>query len=110
MKSKMTAQELSTLMINKITFITTDKQGKEKKWTTSPDVDHSSLCDGWDVEDFERDHEQAPRISKTENFSAPLALARGQRLQAASLKLQATSRKLDKTELQCYRNIQEKEL
>ena len=54
---KMTTQELSTLMIDKITFITTDKQGKEKKWTTSPDVDHSSLCDGWDVEDFERDHE-----------------------------------------------------
>ena len=55
--SKMTTQELSTLMIDKITFITTDKQGKEKKWTTSPDVDHSSMCDGWDVEDFERDHE-----------------------------------------------------
>ena len=55
--SKMTTQELSTLMIDKITFITTDKQGKEKKWTTSPDVDQSSLCDGWDVEDFERDHE-----------------------------------------------------
>jgi hypothetical protein len=35
----------------------TDKQGKEKKWTTSPDVDHSSLCDGWDVEDFERESE-----------------------------------------------------
>ena len=29
--SKMTTQELSTLMIDKITFITTDKQGKEKK-------------------------------------------------------------------------------
>ena len=33
-------------------------EGKEKKWTTSPDVDHSSLCDGWDVEDFERDNEE----------------------------------------------------
>ena len=54
----MTTQELSTLMIDKITFITTDKQAKEKKWTTSPDVDHSSLCDGWDVEDFERDNEE----------------------------------------------------
>ena len=52
---KMTTQELSTLMIDKITFITTDKQGKETTWTTSPDVDHSSLCDGWDVEDFEQD-------------------------------------------------------
>ena len=50
---KMTTQELSTLMINKITFITTDKQGKETTWITSPDVDHSSLCDGWDVENFE---------------------------------------------------------
>ncbi len=52
---KMTTQELSTLMIDKITFITVDKQGKEKKWTTSPKVDHSSLCDGWDVEDFEQE-------------------------------------------------------
>ena len=49
----MTKQELSTLMIDKITFITTDKKDKETTWTTSPDVDHSSLCDGWDVEDFE---------------------------------------------------------
>ena len=99
--SKMTTQELSTLMIDKITFITTDKQGKEKKWTTSPDVDHSSLCDGWDVEDFERDHEQAPRISKAKNFSAALALVRSARtkLQAPSGKLQAPSCKLDKTEL-----------
>ena len=55
--SKMTAQELSTLMIDKITFITTDPKGKETIWRTSPDVDHSSLCDGWDVEDFERDDE-----------------------------------------------------
>ena len=95
---KMTNQELSTLMIDKITFITTDKQGKEKKWTTSPDVDHSSLCDGWDVEDFERDHEQAPRISKAKNFSAALALVTRSRpeLQATSRKLQASSRKLDK--------------
>ena len=50
---KMTTQELSTLMIDKITFITTDLNGKETTWTTSPDVDHSSFCDGWDVEDFE---------------------------------------------------------
>ena len=55
MKSKMTAQELSTLMIDKITFITTDKQGRETTWTTSPEVDHSSFCDGWDIEDFEQD-------------------------------------------------------
>ena len=33
MKIKMTTQELSTLMIDKITFIPTDKKGKEKKWT-----------------------------------------------------------------------------
>ena len=52
---KMTTQELSTLMIDKITFITTDKQGRETTWTTSPEVDHSSLCDGWDIEDFEQD-------------------------------------------------------
>ena len=57
MKSKMTTQELSTLMIDKITFITTDLKGKETTWRTSPDVDHSSLCDGWDVEDFERESE-----------------------------------------------------
>ena len=54
---KMTKQELSTLMIDKITFITTDPKGRETTWRTSPDVDHSSLCDGWDIEDFERDDE-----------------------------------------------------
>jgi len=53
---KMTTQELSTLMIDKITFITTDLNGKETTWTTSPDVDHSSLCDGWDVGDFEYEY------------------------------------------------------
>ena len=52
MKSKMTTQELSTLMIDKITFITTDPKGRETTWRTSPDVDHSSLCDGWDVEEW----------------------------------------------------------
>ena len=31
---KMTTQELSTLMVDKITFITTDKNGKETDWTT----------------------------------------------------------------------------
>ena len=97
--SKMTTQELSTLMIDKITFITTDKQGKEKKWTTSPDVDHSSLCDGWDVEDFERDHEQTTRASNGPRLPAALAMAAGQRLQEGSRKLQATSRKLDKIKL-----------
>ena len=51
----MTTQELSTLMIDKITFITVDKQGKEKKSTTAPQLDHSSFCDGWDVEDFEQE-------------------------------------------------------
>ena len=93
----MTDQELSTLMIDKITFITTDKQGKEKKWTTSPDVDHSSLCDGWDVEDFERDHEQAPRITNGQGLPWPCALAKGSgpELQGASDKLQVSSRKLD---------------
>ena len=50
---KMTTQELSTLMVDKISFITTAKCSKEPHWTTSPDVDHSSLCEGWDVEDFE---------------------------------------------------------
>ena len=97
----MTDQELSTLMIDKITFITTDKQGKEKKWTTSPDVDHSSLCDGWDVEDFERDHEQAPRITNGQGLPWPCALAHGSgtELQATSHKLQASSRKLDKIKL-----------
>jgi len=36
---------------------------------------------------------------ETKNFDKPLALVRGQRLQAASDKLQATSLKLDKIKL-----------
>ena len=54
-KRKMTKKELSTLMIDKITFITTDKKGKETTWRTTSDVDHSYLCDGWDIENFEED-------------------------------------------------------
>ena len=54
-KRKMTKKELSTLMIYKITFITTDKKGKETTWRTTPDVDHSYLCHGWDIENFEED-------------------------------------------------------
>jgi hypothetical protein len=48
MKRKMTKEELST-------FITTDKKGKETIWRTTSDVDHSYLCDGWDIENFEED-------------------------------------------------------
>ena len=55
MKRKMTEEELSTLMIDKITVITTDKKGKETIWRTTSDVDHSYLCDGWDIENFEEE-------------------------------------------------------
>ena len=55
MKRKMTEEELSTLMIYKITVITTDKKGKETIWRTTSDVDHSYLNDGWDIENFEED-------------------------------------------------------
>ena len=55
MKRKKTKEELSTLMIDKITVITTDKKGKETIWRTTSDVDHSYLCDGWDIENFEED-------------------------------------------------------
>ena len=54
-KMKMTEQELQTLMVDKITFQTEDKKGNIKIWRTTNDVDHSSLCDGWDVENFEED-------------------------------------------------------
>ena len=40
--------------------------------------------------------EQEPRITEPENINKPLALARGQWLQGSSVKLQATSSKLDK--------------
>ena len=32
-----------------------DKKGKETIWRTTSDVDHSFLCDGWNIEDFEED-------------------------------------------------------
>ena len=54
-KRKMTEEELSTLMIYKVTVITTDKKGKETIWRTTSDVDHSYLNDGWDIENFEED-------------------------------------------------------
>ena len=49
----MTEEELSTLMVYKVTVITTDKNGKETIWRTTSDVDHSFLSDGWNIEDFE---------------------------------------------------------
>ena len=55
MKRKMTKAELSNLIVDKLTFITTDKEGKETIWRTTSDVDHSFLCDGWNTEDFEED-------------------------------------------------------
>ena len=55
MKRKMTEEELSNLIVDKLTFITTDKKGKETIWRTTSDVDHSFLCDGWNIEDFEED-------------------------------------------------------
>jgi len=42
---------------------------------------------------------QERNYDETKNFDKPLALASGQRLQAASDKLQASSSKLDKKEL-----------
>ena len=51
----MTKAELSNLIVDKLTFITTDKEGKETMWRTTSDVDHSFLCDGWNTEDFEED-------------------------------------------------------
>ena len=52
---KLTKEELSTLMIDKISVITTDEKGKETIWRTTSDVDHSYLNDGWDIENFEED-------------------------------------------------------
>ena len=44
--------ELDTLSLWDITFRTTDEQGKERFWTTTNRVDHSSLCDSWKTQDF----------------------------------------------------------
>ena len=55
MKRKMTEEELSNLIVDKLTFITTDKKGKETIWRTTSDVDHSYLNDGWDIENFEEE-------------------------------------------------------
>ena len=32
-----------------------NEKGKETIWRTTSDVDHSFLCDGWNIEDFEED-------------------------------------------------------
>jgi hypothetical protein len=55
MKKAMTKEELASLLVDKLTFITIDKKGNEKIWRTTSDVDHSFLCDGWNIEDFEED-------------------------------------------------------
>ena len=54
-KKTMTKEELESLLVDKLTFITIDKKGNEKIWRTTSDVDHSFLCDGWNIEDFEED-------------------------------------------------------
>ena len=55
MKRKMTEEELSTILVDKLTFITTDKKGKETTWRTTWQVAHSSWCDNLSVNDFEED-------------------------------------------------------
>ena len=76
-----------------------------KRW--DPDqhdgpAEFKAICDLIEEKGYYKKDEQAPGLPETKNFSLPLALARGQRLQATSGKLQASSRKLDKTKLQCY--------
>jgi len=60
-----------------------------------PPLEHRQSGVGWSIE---RNYEQ------TKNFNKSLALVAGPgpKLQAASVKLQASSSKLDKTKLQCY--------
>jgi len=58
----------------------------------------------------ERNYETKRWKRVQQNFSKPLAMARGQRLQATSLKLQAPSRKLDKGPVLCYRIFKEKKV
>ena len=62
-----------------------------------------------------QDMERMKKLNDQKNFQSSdfnksLALARGQWLQASSRKLQASSLKLDKTLVWCYRRIKEKEL
>ena len=88
------------LQVHTLHYTLVDEEGNDNGKVYEYDGDHSLFCDGIDFNDLKGiKDEQAPRISKTENFSATLALARSQRLQATSGKLQAPSRKLDKTEL-----------
>ena len=57
-----------------------------------------------------QDMDRMKKINEQKNFqpsdfNKSLALARGQRIQEGSLKLQATSGKLDKTTLQDYKGL-----
>ena len=65
----MTEEELSNLIVDKLTFITTDKKGKETTWRTTPDVDHSYLCDGWDIENFNMSDEKEETLKPIGIFS-----------------------------------------
>ena len=35
-----------------IIFYTVDEEGNKKFWKTNHNIDHSSLCEGWEVDDL----------------------------------------------------------
>ena len=62
-------------------------------------LDQEASKKRWEYKPQEKDSEQTSRASNGPRILAALAMAQGQRLQEGSGKLQAPSRKLDKTKL-----------
>ena len=49
----MTKEELKSLCVDELTFLTTDKNGKVRLWTTTYKFDHSFICDAIEEDDLE---------------------------------------------------------
>tara|TARA_R110002051_G_scaffold220697_1_gene284474 strand:- start:198 stop:383 length:186 start_codon:yes stop_codon:yes gene_type:complete len=52
MNMKITEEELAGLSVWDIIFYTVDEEGNKKFWKTNHNIDHSSLCEGWEVDDL----------------------------------------------------------
>ena len=50
---KITKEELESLCVDELTFLTTDKNGKVRLWTTTYKFDHSFICDAIEEDDLE---------------------------------------------------------
>ena len=52
MEIQMNKEELESLCVDELTFLTTDKNGKVRYWATTYEFDHSFICNAIEEDDL----------------------------------------------------------